>query len=222
MIRILYCDRQVVVCHKPTGVLSEGNGKDALPVLLSRQLAERGEKHTELYPVHRLDRETEGVTVLARTAEAAAALSRAFAEHRTEKEYWAVVCGKPSEERGRLEDLLFYDRTRGKSFVVQRERKGVRAASLEYATVEYAEPYALVQVVLHTGRTHQIRVQFASRGLPLYGDRRYGAPPADSPLLLCAHRLAFPHPTTHRQMEFCTCPTDPFWQRFSTVSSIDT
>lgn len=218
MIQILYSDRQLVVCRKPSGVLSEGTASSALPVLLSHRLREQGEERSDIYPVHRLDRDTEGLMVFARTSASAAALSRSFAEHQTEKEYWAVVCGKPSTDSGRLEDWLFYDRMRGKSFVVQRERKGVKAASLEYALVEYSEPYSLLRIFLHTGRTHQIRVQFASRGMPLYGDRRYGAPPIDSPLLLCARRLSFPHPVTQRRMNFCTSPTDCFWNRFSAVT----
>lgn len=214
---VLYLDEQLVVCHKPAGLLSEGDSPHSLPRVLGECLRERGEANTDLYTVHRLDRETEGLTVLARTTASAAALSRAFADKSAQKEYLAVVCGKPQEDAATLTDLLFYDRTRGKSFVVTRERKGVKRAVLDYTLIEYREPYSLLRVTLHTGRTHQIRVQLASRGLPLCGDRRYGAPPSEQSLMLCAHRLSFPHPLTGARMEFLTEPTAPLWKDFFAI-----
>ena len=203
MINILYKDKYIAVCVKPSGMLSEG-GKDSLPAALSEELSSGGAPAT-LFPVHRLDRDTEGIMVYARTEKAAALLSEAIAAHRFEKEYIARVCGVPQPPRGIMEDLLFYDRQRGKSFVVQRERKGVKKAALTYELISYDKDSntSLVKILLGTGRTHQIRVQFASRGMPLVGDRRYGAPAADvaTPSLI-AHRLAFDHPKTGERMEF--------------------
>ncbi len=200
---IIYKDEHVVVCNKPSGILAEGESAGAMPRLLSEALCELGEQKTEIYPVHRLDKETSGLMVFARSSKAAAALSASITDSRMKKVYLALLCGVPKEEKGRLEDLLFFDRKRGKTFVVDRERKGVKRAILEYETVRVYEGYTLVRVFLLTGRTHQIRAQFASRGLPLAGDRRYGAPKdSGNHLALISCELSFPHPTTAKPMTF--------------------
>ena len=196
MIHILYSDRELAVCIKPAGILSEGQAPDSLPALLSAEL------NRPVYPVHRLDRGTEGLMVFALTQPSAAELSRQIVAGELKKEYLAVVCGAPSEERGSLCDLLFYDRRAGKSFVVDRARKGVKEARLDYTLLARGRDTALLRVLLHTGRTHQIRVQLASRGLPLAGDRRYGAPIAGKNPALCSHALAFSHPKTGEPMRF--------------------
>ena len=214
-VKILYQDPHLLVCHKPADILSEGAAKDSLPLLLQKQLADSGEPSCEIFPVHRLDRETEGVMVYARTQKAAASLSRAITEQQLQKEYLAIVCGTPKERTATLTDLLFYDRTRNKSFAVKRERKGVKQASLDYTVLETQPSHALLHIRLHTGRTHQIRVQFASRKLPLRGDRKYGAPKEDCPLMLCAYRLQFPHPDTNEIMSFTTAPTAKKWQEWT-------
>lgn len=201
--KIIYLDKYIVVCEKPSGTLSEGEGENALSTILSQELSKLGEKNTDIFPVHRLDRDTVGVTVYARTAAAAAALSTAITEGKFKKQYLAVICGAPEESQGSFTDLLYYDRKRGKSFVVDRERKGVRSATLDYTVIQAFKEYSLVSISLHTGRTHQIRVQFASRGFPLAGDRRYGAPKSTvTSVALCAHTLSFPHPMTRQTMTF--------------------
>lgn len=213
-----YLDRDLLVSVKPQGLLSEGEGPDCFPSLLAQALGERGEKDTIL-PVHRLDKETEGLMVYARTPQGAAALSRAIAEGAVKKEYLAVICGTPEQTEGTLRDLLFYDRQRSKSFVVDRSRKGVKEAILDYKTLASREGYSLVRIRLHTGRTHQIRVQFGSRGLPLCGDRRYGAPASEFSLGLCSVLLAFPHPRNGQPLRFSYLPsektTDPRTSPFS-------
>ena len=206
MINILYRDKYIVVCQKPAGLLSEGEGADCFPTLLAEALRARGEADA-VYPVHRLDRETEGLMVYARTSDAAATLSRVIADGSMKKEYLAVVTGIPAEKRGTLRDLLFYDRRRGKSFVVDRQRKGVKEALLDYELLASREGYSLLRVALHTGRTHQIRVQLASRGLPLCGDRRYGAPPSPFSMGLCSTRLSFPHPRDGSILTFTYLPS---------------
>lgn len=219
-LHILYLDESIVVIHKPIDTLCEGDSPISLPILLARTLREKGEKNTDIFVVHRLDRTTEGVMVFARTSAAAATLSRSIAERSAQKEYLAVVCGSPEPASATLTDLLFYDRTRGKSFVVTRERKGVKEASLDYEVLERRDANTLLRVRLHTGRTHQIRVQFASRGLPLCGDRRYGAPPSDSPILLCAYKLSFAHPRTGQPMVFASRPTAAEWATFDMLDQI--
>ena len=202
---IIYLDEYIAVCQKSAGLLCEGEGKDCLPHLLKLELEARGEKNTNIFTVHRLDRETEGIVVYARTSAAAADLSARISAGEWDKIYLAWLWGVPENESGELNDLLYYDRNRSKSFVVDRERRGVKSATLRYETLRRSADgkKTLVRVKLLTGRTHQIRVQFASRSLPLCGDRRYGAPAeSGSSLTLAAIELTFKHPKTHKIMNF--------------------
>ena len=204
MIEILYKDKYILVCRKPAGLLCEGEGRDSLPALLSERLTNTGER-ADLFAVHRLDRETEGVVVFARSSTAAAKLSADIADGKWKKIYLAYLWGAPEVESGRLCDLLYYDRRLSKSFVVDRERKGVKSAELSYETVARSSDgkRTLVRVELGTGRTHQIRVQFASRGTPLCGDRRYGAPKeSGSAIALAAVSLDIINPKTNEPMHF--------------------
>ena len=204
---ILYEDPSVIVCIKPRGVSSQAdkNGGESMVTILS--------EHTggEIYPVHRLDKETGGVMVYAKTQKAAAKLSRDISEHRFYKEYLAILHGVPEENSGTLCDLLFHDRAKNKSYVAKRERKGVKKAELYYEVLEIkekdGEKYSLLRVVLHTGRTHQIRVQLAHRKMPLLGDRKYGAKDGEKNLGLWAAKLKFTHPETGETLEF-TAETD--------------
>ena len=194
---ILYEDTAVMVCIKPRGILSQAdkNGGESMITRLS--------EHTggEIYPVHRLDKETGGVMVYAKTKKAAAKLSRDISEHRFCKEYLALVHGVPEENSGTLCDLLFHDRAKNKSYVVKRERAGVKKAELYYEVLETkeidGEKYSLLRVVLHTGRTHQIRVHFAHIGAPLAGDDLYGGLRDDiSRQALHCGRMSFGDPLT--------------------------
>ena len=204
---IVYRDGAVTVVNKPAGMLSEpgGNGRDVISAV--RELT-----GTECRPVHRLDRGTAGLMVLANTAQAAAALSAAIAEGRMEKTYLAAVCGNPEPPEGEMRDLLFHDAGRNKSYTVRRMRKGVREARLTYRTLGSSDtengPLTLVSVTLDTGRTHQIRVQFASRGMPLAGDGRYGGRSRGPAPALFSAGLRFPHPVTGEPMAFRALP-DP-------------
>ncbi|MBQ8683196.1 MAG: RluA family pseudouridine synthase [Clostridia bacterium] len=210
MPRILYQDDHLLLVEKPVGLSSQevDGGGDSLP----HRLSEQG---LPVLPVHRLDTPTGGVMVYARTKAAAAKLSALVGEHEVfAKEYLAVVQGIPEPE-GELTDLLYHDVRKNKSFPVKRERKGVRLARLTYtclSTVALAEgTFSLVRVRLHTGRTHQIRVQFASRQMPLYGDTRYGGIKAPT-LGLWSYRLTFPHPVGGKPVCALSYPpaTPPF------------
>ena len=203
MLELYYRDRAIVVCEKPRGVLSEGESADAMPPLLAEALgeSEHGKKPT-VYAVHRLDRETEGIMVYALTASAAAALSAQMAAREVHKEYIAEVHGTPEPREGRLEDLLFFDRTRNRSYIVSRPRRGVKEAALCYRVLSSENGISRVAVRLETGRTHQIRVQFASRKMPLVGDRKYGAPASGKALSLRACYLSFTHPVSGERMAF--------------------
>ena len=209
---ILYLDKYMVVYHKAAGLLSEGEGKDCLPAVIREELEARGEKKLELFTLHRLDRETEGIVVYARSSAAAAKLSAQITDGRWKKVYNAWLwgnLGQKLEAQGELCDLLYYDRKRSKSFVVDRERKGVRSAALKYGILKLSEDKkrTLVRVELLTGRTHQIRVQFGSRGYAICGDRRYGAPAeSGKTLALAAVELSVFHPVTDEKMEFSIEP----------------
>lgn len=206
---ILYEDSSVIVVIKPRGMLSQPDKNGGESMMTKLQALTAG----EIFPVHRLDKETGGVMVYAKTQKAAAALSRDISEHRFYKEYLALVHGVPEENSGTLCDLLFFDRAKNKSYVVKRERKGVKKAELFYEVLETkekdGEKYSLLRVVLHTGRTHQIRVQLAHRKMPLAGDRKYGAQDGCKNLGLWAQRLKFFHPETGEEMEF-TAKEKPF------------
>lgn len=182
---ILQAEKDFYLCLKPAGLLSESPG---MPEALAALGGDR-----EVFPVHRLDRDAGGVMVYARTKKAAAALSRAVADRRVEKEYLAVVQGCPAEPEGVFKDLLFRDAQKNKSYIVRRPRRGVKEAELSYRLIAHREGLSLVRIRLHTGRSHQIRVQFAGRKMPLCGDRKYGSS-MDGPLALWSCRLTFPHP----------------------------
>ena len=177
---ILYSDRDLAVIVKPVGVDSEHQ----VPALISETLG------GEIFPIHRLDLNVGGVMVYARTKAAAAQLSRLVQEGKLVKEYRCLVHGNPPEG-GVLEDLLFKDSRKNKVFVVKKERKGVKKASLEYVRLTDGSP-SLLHIRLHTGRSHQIRVQFASRGFPLVGDHKYGARDEAKEPKLFSCRISFP------------------------------
>jgi len=205
-IKIHFEDEHIIVCEKPSGVLPDGEGTNTMPNLLKNRPDARG----EILCVHRLDRETSGLMVFAKNSAAAADLSEQIRASRLEKEYIAVIEGAPSENAGAFEDMLFYDRSKNKSFVVKASksaRKGVKRAYLEYEVLERRADSSLVRVKLFTGRTHQIRVQFASRGMPLVADRRYGAKPSEQKhFYLHSARLSFYHPKTKGKMSFSSTP----------------
>ena len=178
---ILFSDRDIVLCVKPVGLDSEIQ----MPAALKETLG------GEIYPVHRLDKNVGGVMVFARTQAAAASLSKTIQEGKLIKEYVALVHGTPPES-GDWEDLLWKDSRKNKVFVVKRMRGGVKKARLEFTRLTSGEE-SLVCVRLHTGRSHQIRVQFASRGYPLVGDHKYGARDNVPAPMLYSCKLTFPH-----------------------------
>jgi len=178
---ILFFDQNILVCVKPVGLDAE----QELPAELKKALP------GEIYPIHRLDKNVGGVMVYARTPKAAAEFSRMVQNGEVVKEYVALVHGKPPAE-GDWEDLLFKDSRKNKVFVVKRQRAGVKAARLTYGCLRTGEQ-SLVRVRLYTGRSHQIRVQFASRGFPLVGDHKYGSRDAATAPMLFSCCIAFPY-----------------------------
>ena len=177
---ILYSDRDMAVCVKPVGLDSELEVPAALKEILGG----------EIFPIHLLDKNVGGVRVYARTKQAAAELSRAVQGGSMVKEYVALVHGTPPET-GDWEDLLWKDSGKNKVFVVKRLRGGVKKARLEYRVLSAGE-CSLVRIRLHTGRSHQIRVQFSSRGFPRVGDHKYGARDSSPAPMLFSCRITFP------------------------------
>ena len=205
---ILYQDRRIVVALKPRGVLSTDE-PGGMPALL------RAELGTEcIRTVHRLDAQVGGVMVFARSQKAASLLSQQVRERQLEKEYLAVVHGTPPES-GTLRDLLGRDKARRITYVVEALGPDVREAILHYRVLSTYNGLSLVSIQLRTGRTHQIRVQFQSRGWPLAGDQKYGLPEDECPIALWSHRLKFTHPETGEVMEFtCEPPEIEPWTLF--------
>lgn len=183
-IEIIKQNKDIILCIKPYGVISE-DSPGGMPELLKKQLKTK----ETFYVVHRLDKAVGGLMVFARNRETAARLSNEIKENRMTKEYLAVIHGTPVETEGRLDDYLFHDRNTNKTFVVGRERSGVKKASLKYQVLGQSEDLSLIKVMLITGRSHQIRIQFSSRQMPLYADGRYGAHDKGE-IALWSHRLA--------------------------------
>ena len=203
---ILYENSLIAVIIKPAGIPSEEAAGENAVSLLKEQL------NCEIYPVHRLDTVTSGIMVYAKTKEAAAFLTKEIAENRMTKTYTALVHGEVFPDEDTLTDLLFKDSKKNKSFVVKRERKGVKKASLEYKVTERKNGLSLVKIKLHTGRTHQIRVQFSSRQHPVLGDGKYGSK-ANLPFIaLFSSGLSFTDPETKKPLSFEKAPEWDFFK----------
>ena len=203
---IIFEDRDIIVLVKETGILSQPDekGSESLTDMLKAYLEEKGEKG-EIHVVHRLDKNVGGLMVYAKTSFAASRLSQQVQNGDMIKEYLACIHSSPEEKSGYMEDLLFRDSSKNKTYVVKRERKGVRKAKLFYETVKTENTrfgeVSLVKIRLYTGRTHQIRAQFSSRKMPLVGDGKYGGGD-NTDIALWSYRLTFFHPRTNEKMTF--------------------
>ena len=201
---IIYQDRDIVVCVKPARVLSTDE-PGGLPELLRQELGTK-----DFRTVHRLDRVVSGLMVVARNAAAASELSRQIREDTFEKEYLAVIHGKPDIDEGRLCDLLLRDKARKMTFVATEPGKDVLPASLIYRILGNNGTLSRVRIQQETRRTHQIRVQFSSRGLPLVGERKYSELNDPCEIALWSCRLGFSHPATGQPMDFFLEPPQEY------------
>lgn len=199
---IIYQDQDIVLAIKPPRVLSTDE-PGGMPELVRQAL---GDEKADVRTVHRLDRVVSGLMVLARNAQAASELSRQIREGEFDKEYLAVVHGCPDEQQGTFRDLLLRDKRERKTYVVTEGAKGVQEAILDYSVLRSVDGMSKVSIHLVTGRTHQIRAQFSSRGLPLVGDRKYSDLQDDCEIALWSHRLSFCHPVTGEKMDFTVQP----------------
>ena len=217
MIKVLYKDKHIIVVEKPVNILSEHQTNTL------RTMPDTIKKMTGAYKVdvvHRLDKMVGGTMVYSLNGKATKGLSETIRNHRMIKEYLAVVHGKPDSHEGIMKDFLFKDSAKNKSFVVKTLRKGAKEASLEYKLIKTTEtddgPVSLVKIRLHTGRTHQIRVQFSSRKMPLLGDGKYGSHDNGCFIALWSHHLGFRHPTFKKDIDEYSLPPikDYPWKLF--------
>ena len=214
-LNILYEDKHLIAVVKPYGVLSQGNeNTKSLCTDISDYLKAKGE-NDEVYVIHRLDKTTGGVMFFAKTKACASKMSALIQNGDFHKVYYAVVSGKLESKTGALADLLYHDKAKNKTYVVKKERKGVKIAKLCYVSHGNAvfedKDITKVEVLLLTGRTHQIRVQFASRKHPLIGDRKYGSDILHKTIALWSREINFKHPFTGEQIKITADPeTDIF------------
>lgn len=208
--QILYQDNRILVCIKPAGVVSTDE-PGGMPGLIRAYLADA---HACVRTVHRLDQAVSGVMVYARSRMAASILSQQVREHTMQKTYLAVTNSAPDAQSGVLHDLLWRDTSGKMTRVVQSPGKDVQQAELSYELLAQADEMSLLKIELATGRTHQIRVQLASRGLPIVGDKKYGRS-EDCPIALWSYSLCFRHPQTNAPAAFCCLPPACFpWTAF--------
>ena len=204
---LLYSDNSLAVCVKPAGALST-DGPGGVPEMLRAALGDAG---ADVYTVHRLDRVVGGVMLLARTPSAASALGRQVMDGRFAKAYLAVVHGVPAAPEGTFTDLLRRDRRECKTYIADAPGRDAREAISDYTLLQTAGGLSLLRITLRTGRTHQIRAQFAHHGLPLVGDRKYGTgADGETPIALWSHALSFDHPETGARLAF-TLPPPEIW-----------
>lgn len=209
----IYKDNSICVCIKPSGVLSTDE-PGGMPDLVRQAM---GVPDACVRTVHRLDRVVSGLMLMALTPQAASDLSRQIREGAFDKAYLAVVHGSVAPQTDTLRDLMYRDKARRMSFVTDKPDKGVQEAVLDYRCTGQAQGKSRVYIQLHTGRTHQIRVQFASRGWPLVGERKYSTREDPCAIALWSHELSFVHPDTGERLHFSAQPPETWpWSLFPT------
>lgn len=208
--KIIYRNEKLIVCVKPAGVLSTDE-PGGMPSLVREELGVQ----TDVRTVHQLDRVVGGLMVLALDRDTAAELGQQIMDHTFEKEYLAVIHGVLPEQKGTLRDYLARDRSERKTYVTDGPSKEAREAILDYEVLEVSGELSLVKIALRTGRTHQIRAQFSSRGYPLLGDRKYGNGTDEGDIALWSCRLSFTMPGNGEKPDFSLNPPEQFpWTEF--------
>lgn len=220
---IIHEDNSIIICHKPAGIATQTRrtGQQDMESMLRNHAAAQGQPpYTGI--IHRLDQPVEGVMVFARNKEAAGILSRQVREHSIGKHYYALVrladgCSFAQTTglapKGTLTDYLSFDKKKNLASVVPADNKNARKAVLDYHVVSEHDGNALLDILLHTGRHHQIRIQLSHRGIPICGDRKYGNDAGTMPAL-CAYRIVFTHPLTGKKMDYTVRPHNPLFDGY--------
>ncbi len=213
---ILYEDNHCLAVNKPAGVLTTGytGGEETLDRQVKQYLKEKHQKPGNVFlgVVHRLDRPATGVLLFARNSKSAGRLAEQFREGQTTKLYWVLVAGQVEPRRGSFEDWLWKDHMTGYVQVLSRAAPEAKYAKLDYERLGQVEQGAWLAVQLHTGRTHQIRVQFSHRGNPVWGDQKYGSErPFPLGIALHARSLTFLHPIRYEPITL-TAPLPESWE----------
>ena len=212
MLKVIYEDNQIIVVEKPVNIPSQGDktGDEDMLTIVKKYIKEKYNKPGDVYLglVHRLDRPTGGVMVFARTSKSASRLSEQIRNGDFHKKYLAIIDGRMEKKSGTMVDYLTKNEKKNISRVVDKSTKNSKMACLDYEEYIYNEEINLsvVKVSLHTGRHHQIRVQFSSRGHSLYGDQKYGTRGRGKQLCLWAYSLSFIHPTLKKEVTFESYP----------------
>lgn len=213
-LNVIYEDNHIIVVEKPAGVPTQADisGDVDMYTLVGEYIREKYNKPGNVFVgiVHRLDRPVGGIMVFARTSKGASRLSEQIRNRSFKKTYKAMVYGLLEKKKGTLENYLLKDESKNKSFVVPNGTKNSKLAILEYEVISEnkADNTSVVKVELHTGRHHQIRLQFANIGHPLIGDSKYGKDKGASDIRLWSYQLRFKHPTRDEEMEF---KLEPKW-----------
>ncbi len=221
MINVIYEDNHILVVEKPCNTASQADntGDIDLLTMCKEYIKEKYNKAGNVYLglVHRLDRPVGGIMVFAKTSKAASRLSESIRNKDFTKRYLAVVIDDKNELNGSdsFEDYMIKNEALNKSMVCSKDKNGSKLAKLSYEVISNVDNLKLVKIDLETGRHHQIRVQFSSRGFPLYGDQKYGKGPKGEQIALWAYSISFKHPTKDETMEFTLFPK-PFgvWKKF--------
>ena len=214
--KFIYIDNDILVCIKPARVLSTDE-PGGMPQLVREAL---GNENADVRTVHRLDRVVSGLMVLAGNPESASELGKQIQNGEFHKEYLAVAHGNVPDS-GTMTDLLIRDKARRMTFVTDKPQKGAQEAVLHYRTVKRVSDISLVRIELVTGRTHQIRCQFASRGFPLVGERKYSTLEDGCEIALLSHRLNFKHPGTGEELDFRLDPPEEYpWCEFGKINDL--
>ncbi len=219
MIDVIYEDNHLLVVKKPINILSQGDNTNDLDMvnLLKRYLKEKYNKPGNVFVglIHRLDRPVGGIMVFAKTSKCASRLSEQVRNKTIKKTYKAVIHKTMDKKEGTLKDYLYKNKKTNMVSVVTKNHKEAKDAVLDYKTLASNDEFSLVEIDLHTGRPHQIRVQFSSRNHPLYGDQRYGNSKVGEQIALWSYKLEFNHPTTKERLVFtCDTPNKYPWNLF--------
>lgn len=218
-LEILFEDNHLIAINKKAGQLAQGDrtGDVSLDGLVKQYIKKKYGKPGEVFlgVIHRLDRPVSGVILYARTSKALARMNQLFKEKRIEKKYWCVVKERPDPEEGLLSHHLVKNEAQNKSYAYNKAKSNTKPASLDYRLISSSDRYHLLEVILHTGRHHQIRCQLAKVGSPIRGDLKYGyhRTNKDASINLHARSLEFIHPVRNDSlMILAPVPSDPLWK----------